>query len=135
VTEIQLTKDIVTRFIHALNDKDWDAIRRLCSAGYIHHAPRVPAAELSTYMQTAGRMLDAFPDMRATVHQLVAEGEYVATRYTAKGTHTGDFYGVKPTGRTVTLPVIAILHITGDTITEGWFEFDTADIYHQIQNN
>jgi predicted ester cyclase len=135
MTEIQSTKDVVTTFIQALNHKDWDGIRRLCSPDYIHHAPRVPTADLAAYIDTAGRMFDAFPDMRATVHQLVAEGEYVATRYTARGTHTGDFYSVKPTGRTVTLPVIGILHIIGDTITEGWFEFDTAEIYHQIQSD
>jgi predicted ester cyclase len=133
VTQARSTKDIVTTFLQALNDKDWDAIRQVCSAGYIHHAPRVPAADLSAYIETAGRMFDAFPDMLATVHHLIAEGDYVAIRYIARGTHSGDFYGMKPTGRTVTLPVIGILHVIGDTITEGWFEFDTAEIYRQIQ--
>ena len=134
MTEGAANKALVSAYMDALNHKDWEAVRRLCSPAYVHHAPRVPAADLSAYLETAGRLLWAFPDMVATVDQMVAEGEYVATRYTARGTHQGDFYGVAPTGRTVVLQVIGMQRVVGGTIAEGWFEFDTGELYAQLQD-
>jgi steroid delta-isomerase-like uncharacterized protein len=129
----QTTQSLAVAFVDALNARNWDTIRSLCSPAYVHHAPRVPAADLTTYIETAGRMFEAFPDMLGTVEQLVAEGEYVAIRYTARGTHRGEFYGLAPTGRAVTLPVLGMLRIADGRIAEGWFEFDTGGIYAQLQ--
>lgn len=44
----------------------------------------------------------AFPDMKFTVENIVAEGDYVAHRYAFMGTHKGDFMGIAPTGKRVT---------------------------------
>ena len=133
MTEGAANKALVSAYMDALNHKDWEAVQRLCSPAYVHHAPRVPAADLSTYIETAGRLFRAFPDMVAMVDQMVAEGEYVATRYTARGTHQGDFYGVAPTGRAVVLRVIGIQRVVDGKIAEGWFEFDTGEIYAQLR--
>ncbi len=133
MTDLPATKVLAASFIEALNRKDWAAVQRLCSADYIHHAPRVPAANLSAYIETAGRMFQAFPDMAATVEQLIAEDEYVALRYTARGTHQGNFYGIAPTGRAVSLCTLGMLRIAGSRIAEGWFEFDSGEIYEQLR--
>ena len=133
MTDVAANKALVAAYIDALNHKDWAAVQRLCSPTYVHHAPGVPAADLSTYIETAGRLFRAFPDMVATVDQMVAEGEYVAMRYTARGTHQGDFYGVAPTGRTVVLRVIGMQRVVDGKIAEGWFEFDTGEIYTQLR--
>ena len=135
MTAMAANKALVAAFIGALNDQDWEKLRTLCSPGYVHHAPRVPASDLATYVQTAGRMLSAFPDMVATVEQLVAEGEYVAVRYTARGTHKGVFYGLAPTGRAVTLRALGIVRVVGGEIVEGWVEFDTGELYAQLQED
>jgi steroid delta-isomerase-like uncharacterized protein len=129
-----VTKAVAVAFIDALNAKEWTRVRQLCNPDYVHHAPRVPAADLSAYLQTAGRMLTAFPDMVATVEQLIAEGEYVATRYTARGTHSGDFYGVAPSGRSVVLRAISVQRIVAGRIVEGWVEFDTGELYAQLRD-
>ena len=133
MTGLAANKALVSAFIDALNKQDWEAVRRLCSPAYVHHAPGVAAADLPTYIKTAGRLFSAFPDMVATLEQLVAEGEFVATRYTAHGTHKGDFYGVAATGRPVMLRVIGVLRLARGKIAEGWFEFDTGEIYAQLR--
>ncbi|PWG67831.1 hypothetical protein DEM28_26435, partial [Enterobacter mori] len=44
-----------------------------------------------------------YPDLHITVEQQIAEGEWVATRITARGTHGGSWLGMKPTGKKVTI--------------------------------
>ena len=42
----------------------------------------------------------AFPDLHMTIEDQIAEGDRVVTRWTARGTHTGEFHGIPPTGKT-----------------------------------
>jgi predicted ester cyclase len=51
----------------------------------------------------------AFPDMRWTVDDLLADGDKVVARTTMVGTHQGEFFGIPPTGRAVTVGGIHIL--------------------------
>ena len=126
-------KAITRRWFDAMaGRRSWDDIRELFSSDYVHHAPHVRRANLETYVKTAGVMLAAFPDMLATLHQLVAEREYVAMRYSVEGTHRGDFHGIAETGRRVAFDVVGIQRIVDGRIVEGWFEFDTASIYAQL---
>ncbi len=76
-------------------------------------------------MKTAGVMLAAFPDRLATLHELVAESEYVAIRHSVEGTHR-DFHGIAATGRRVAFDVVGIQRIVDARIIEGWFEFDSV---------
>ena len=43
---------VAEEFMRALERRDWDGLRRVCAPGYVHHAPRVPAADLETYITT-----------------------------------------------------------------------------------
>ena len=56
----------------------------------------------------------AFPDLSSTIEQQTVEGAWVTTRSTQRGTHTGAFMGVAPTGKT-----IEIMHISLDQVVEG----------------
>ena len=133
MTGPEANKAITRRWFEEMAGRaSWDDIRELFSPDYVHHAPHVRRANLEMYAKTAGVMLGAFPDMVATMHQLVAEGEYVAIRYSVSGTHRGDFHGVAPTGRRVEFDVVGMQRILGGKIVEGWFEFDSASIYAQL---
>ena len=64
----------------------------------------------------------AFPDTRHTIEDLVAEGDRVAARISACGTHTGELFGQAPTGRVVTLTGITIYRLVDGRIVERWAE-------------
>ena len=75
---------------------------------------------------------NGFPDIRITAEDFVAEGDKVAGRVDAEGTHNGEFFGVPPTGKTVTFSGINIMRIADGKIVEHWVQYDTMGIMQQI---
>jgi steroid delta-isomerase-like uncharacterized protein len=78
------------------------------------------------------RFLSAFPDARLAIEDFVAEGESVAARYTLEATHFGEFMGVPPTGRRISLSGITILHFADGKCVERWSEQDLLGLLQQI---
>ena len=74
----------------------------------------------------------AFPDFRATIDDLVAEGDRVVVRHTWTGTHRGEFMGVPPTGKSVSFGVIDILRIAGGKVVEHWGLMDSMSLMQQL---
>jgi predicted ester cyclase len=62
----------------------------------------------------------AFPDGYHSIDQMVAEGDTVATRLTFHGTHTGEFRGIAPTGKKVTVPGLGMARFANGKIVEYW---------------
>jgi steroid delta-isomerase-like uncharacterized protein len=71
-------------------------------------------------------------DMRVTVEQQVAEGDYVATRYTCRGTHHGDLMGLPATGREVTISSLVISRFRDGKIVEEWELSDVFGLLRQV---
>jgi len=74
----------------------------------------------------------AFPDHRMTVHELIAEGDTVAWRWEARGTHAGDALGVPATGRSVVMTGVAIYVIRDGRIVERRGEANLLDMFTQV---
>jgi predicted ester cyclase len=75
---------------------------------------------------------DAFPDIKLTIEDLIAENDKVVERVTATGTNKGEFMGIKPTNMQVTVPVITINRFAGDQIVERWSISDQLAMMHQL---
>jgi steroid delta-isomerase-like uncharacterized protein len=75
----------------------------------------------------------AFPDLKATVDDIVAEGDKVVIRQTWTGTHTGGaFMGIPPTGKSVSVGVIDIIRIAGGKFVEHWGQMDNMAMLQQL---
>ena len=74
----------------------------------------------------------AFPDFRATIDDIVAEGDKVVIRQTWSGTHKGEFMGVPPTGKSVSFGVIDIIRIVGGKFVEHWGQMDSMGMMQQL---
>lgn len=77
---------------------------------------------------------EAFDDARFEIHQMVAEGDTVAVRYTFHGTHTGDFMGIAPTGRTVSRPSTAFFRVGDGKVVEGNIVSDSGGFLAQLSD-
>jgi predicted ester cyclase len=72
----------------------------------------------------------AFPDLRMSVQDMIAEGDKVAVLWTFRGTHTGSGYeGLPPTGTRVTVRGITIWRFVGGRIVEEWSSFSETGAY------
>jgi steroid delta-isomerase-like uncharacterized protein len=74
----------------------------------------------------------AFPDLVMTVDQSIAEGDMVATRWTARGTHDGELFGIAPTGKQATVTGITIDRFENGLIAESWTNWDTLGLLQQL---
>ena len=74
----------------------------------------------------------AFPDATLTIHETVAEGDLVACRFGVAATHLGDFQGIPPTHRRVSLPGITLLRFEDGRCVERWSQADFLGLLQQL---
>ncbi len=75
---------------------------------------------------------NAFPDIRFTVDEQIAEGDKVVTRWTAHGTNTGELLGMPATGKSSTVTGIVVDRIVNGKIAESWPIFDQFGMMQQL---
>lgn len=74
------------------------------------------------YKRHLESLTTAFPNLRLDVEDMVAEDDRVAVRFILRGTQEGRLMGIEPTGREITLSVIAIYRFEDGKIAERWGE-------------
>ena len=77
-------------------------------------------------------MLAAFPDFSVTVHDMLQDGDKVASRVTFSGTHQGEFMGVPASGNQIAWDVIDILQFRDDQAVAHWGVMDLAGAMAQM---
>lgn len=82
--------------------------------------------------QVLGALFAGFPDVQHEVEAVVADGDLVVVRYTATGTHTGEFQGYVPSGETVTWTGMNMYRIACGRIVETWSEVDAVGRIEQM---
>lgn len=87
---------------------------------------------LKDWKQANSKFYDTFPDNHLTLDDMVAEGDKVAYRWTLTGTHKGEFEGIRPTDKKVTMWAISISRIAGGKIVEDWSRVDTLGLMRQL---
>jgi steroid delta-isomerase-like uncharacterized protein len=77
-------------------------------------------------------LFTAFPDYRAEIEDLVAEGDRVVARITGSGTHLAEFLGVPATGVRVAVPGIDIMRFRDGQVIEHWGVTDALGLLKQL---
>ena len=75
---------------------------------------------------------NAFPDIRFTVEDLIAEGESVTARWSCHGTHKGELKGIAPTGKQITISGISVARFTNGKMIEGYVNWDALGMMQQL---
>lgn len=132
-------KAIVHRMFEELwNEGDMTFVDEMFSPEYAGHDPtdfnpETREAHGHDDVKTfVGMVRAAVPDIHFTVDDVIAEGDKVIARWTARGTHTRDLPGIPATGRRATVAGITIYRIVDGRIAEGWQNWDTVGMMQQL---
>ena len=97
-----------------------------------HWAPPGVGSDREGYKQFLRMDFEAFANVSCATEDIVAEGDRVASRWTWRGTHKGEFMGVAPTGKQVALTGMCINRFAGGKIVEEWGEMDMMGMMQQL---
>lgn len=94
------------------------------------------AAELFASPQGVERFVSqfliSFPDLQHTLEGMIAEGDQVAVKFSAQGTHSGPWLDFAATGRSIKYTGVTLARISGDRIIEHHTWWDKAGLMEQI---
>ncbi|MFB6135716.1 MAG: ester cyclase [Halobacteriaceae archaeon] len=113
-------------------ENDLDLIDELYATDAVEHDPFGEHEGRAAIRANMERVRAAFPDISATVEDVVAEGDTVAMRVTLRGTHEGEFMGVAPTGRSIEVANAVFTRIADGQIAERWVQPDALGLLQQL---
>jgi predicted ester cyclase len=117
----EANKRLVRRYLEeVVNTGNLDALPQFISPDYVEvHNNTRHAVGLEGAIQHILGVRETYPDLHLTVEQQIAEGEWVVTRVTARGTHRGGAWlGMAPTGKPVELTAVNIDRVVDGRIVE-----------------
>jgi steroid delta-isomerase-like uncharacterized protein len=126
-----------TRFLDAMNSGDPEVISKtidevVAPDAQIRTPLPIEATGAQLLKEVFGRLHRAFPDLRVTVEDVIAEGDKVVSRNSVSGTHEGEYMGIPPTGRSVTYNEIFIARFVNGRIAETWGIVDVLSQMRQL---
>ena len=117
------------------NQGKLEAIHELTAGNAVFHDPSVPGGKFEGpegFKQFTQIYRNAFPDIKLTINDQIAEGDKVVTRWTGTGTHKGELMGIPPTGKHSTVTGITLQRFEGGKVAESWFNYDNLGMLQQL---
>jgi steroid delta-isomerase-like uncharacterized protein len=129
-SNLEVHKALVRRWIdQGFNNKNLNVVDEIFSPEVTVNGQRVGQAGLKSSMS---RFITAFPDLRVTITEILAEGDKVVIWYSVQGTQTGPFEGVRPTGKQVRWIGADLFRIQNGKIVECRFVDDSLGLLRQL---
>ncbi len=112
------------------NHGNLGVVDELVDASYVGHPSGADGPE--GYKQYFVALRAAFPDIRFSVEDEIAEGDKVAVRWKATGTHQGEYAGIPPTGKRGVISGMTTFHIADGKAVECWTNLDELGMLRQL---
>jgi len=127
-------KTISRRFFEEVwNDGNLDALEDLAARdSVLHDRDMGEHRGLDAARAFVGTYRKAFPDLRFTIEEQIAEDGKVVTRWTARGTHQGELMGIPPTEKSVSVSGVTIDRIADGRIAESIGSWDALGMMQQL---
>lgn len=125
---------IIRYFEEVWNHGKLEVLDELLSPGYINHSPGMPNPEPgpSGLKPIVSAIRIAFPDLKYTVKNMVVSQDQVAVHVLMTGTHTGNFFGIAPTGKKIEVSQMQIERIEHGKMVEHWRVTDDLSLMKQL---
>jgi len=135
VRDEQLSLGVVRRFFETLaTPGDLPPLNDLLDEDIHSHDPINPQDTIGLdAVRSEYRMWRGAFDFTFTVEDVIAQGDRVCARWTWNGTHRGDFLGISPTGREVTMTGMTLFRFDDNgKIAEAWWQHDQLGLMQQL---
>jgi len=125
---------ILRLYEEAWNKRKMEVIKELISPSHALQAPNLSGSAVGpeAYQGQILRFLGGFPDLRFTIEDTIAEKDKVVACWTFSGTHKGDFMGVPPTSRKVSVEGMTIHHLADGKIMDSYTNWDALGMMKQL---
>jgi steroid delta-isomerase-like uncharacterized protein len=132
-TSLPSNIDIIRRFEYAFRAAGQAAIDELCHPGLADHNP-APGHEptLAGFKQKVAGFKATFPDLEEHLHDIIASGDTVATRWPVTGSLQREFMGIAPSGQVITVEGMNFYRLKDGLVTGIWTQFDAAALMRQL---
>jgi steroid delta-isomerase-like uncharacterized protein len=123
----------VRRFIdEVFNGGNMRILRELIAPDHVSHLPAGDHYGPDGVRIGVEELRRGFPDLHLTVDELFSAEDRVVWRFTATGTHSGDYCGNCPTGKRVCVEGMTMDRLREGQMIERWVQFDSAGLLAQI---
>ncbi|MGB7085099.1 MAG: ester cyclase [Phormidesmis sp.] len=134
---VEHNREIALRFMNQGwgTNPAWESVwDELVAPNAVHHfnSEPEPIVGLEANKTFNASLFKGFPDIAHTLEDMVAETDKVVYRTTIKGTHTGEFLGILPTGKTARLNDFTMLKIVDSKIIEWWYDCNLLALMKQL---
>jgi steroid delta-isomerase-like uncharacterized protein len=124
-------RELVDKLVSMVNSHDLGALDDHTASGHIDHNPVVPDG-IEANRAFWAQIFEGFPDITATAHQILADGDLVAARLEYRGTHLGSFLGIPATGRSIAIQSIDIWRVEDGLLAEHWDQLNLEGLIRQL---
>jgi steroid delta-isomerase-like uncharacterized protein len=117
----------------AFNTKRHDRLDDVVTQDYVDHSAMPGQAPgLEGARQKVSMYVNAIPDLRVTIEEMVAEGDKVAVHWLGIGTHQGELFGIPLTGKPIRIDGISICRVAHGKLAEQIERWDRLDLMQQL---
>lgn len=118
-------------YVDAANRGDASYLDEYLAPDYVYHGPDGDL-DADGFRAFQNSLLSAFPGLNFEVEDMIAVGDKVVTRWTLHGVHRGEFQGIAPTGKEVTVTGIIISRFKNGKAVEEWEEVNQLGMMRQF---
>jgi len=127
---LEKNKAIVRRFTEEFNKRNLAVLDEFLAPDGVNHTHQLRGLENAKQFFTM--LIKGFPDFQFTIEDMIAEGDKVWVRFKETGTHTGDYFGLAPTGKKITVSAVHNFRIVNGKVVESFSVSDDLAFYKQL---
>jgi predicted ester cyclase len=125
--------DTLRRVFSLMDEQDDRSIRQLLAPGFSAVMSGGPPMSADEWAGMGEMMYAAFPDGKHTIDETLEIDDRVVLRGRFTGTHSGEFMGMPPTGKKITVTFMNLDRFAGDKLIEHRAEVDMAGLMQQLE--
>ncbi len=128
-------KEVIRRLYKEFwNERKLEVADQLVSKSHALTSPHISGLTVgpAAYKKQLGEFLGGFPDLRFTVEETVCEKDKIAAHWTFSGTHKGEFLGIAPTNKKVSITGITIHEVSEGKILDSQAIWDAISLFQQL---